>query len=99
MKYLLSSLFIFILLISTLILPSKCQTIELIQNGGFEENLDGWKPFSYCNQLPRDAIVTSFLSHSGEYSLRADCGTGGEHCYGVGGGAKQQIELNNFRGF
>jgi hypothetical protein len=94
MKYLLSSLFIFILLISTQIIPSKYETIELIQNGGFEENLDGWTSFSYCNQLPRDAIVTNFLSHSGEYSLRADCGTGGEHCYGVGGGAKQQIELN-----
>jgi hypothetical protein len=75
-------------------LPSKCETIGIIKNGGFEKNLDGWTSFSYCNQLPRDAIVTSYLSHSGEYSLRADCGTGGEHCFGVGGGAKQQIELN-----
>jgi hypothetical protein len=82
------------LLISTLILPSKCETVELIKNGGFEESLDGWTSFSYCNQLPRDAIVTSYLSHSGEHSIRADCGTGGEHCFGVGGGAKQQIELN-----
>ena len=80
--------------ISTLIFPSKCETLELIKNGGFEENLDGWTSFSYCNQLQRDAIVTSYLSHSGEYSLRADCGTGGEHCFGVGGGARQQIELN-----
>jgi hypothetical protein len=94
MKCLFLSLFIISLLISTLILPSKCETIELIQNRGFEENLDGWTSFSYCNQLPRDAIVTSYISHSGEYSLRADCGTGGEHCFGVGGGAKQQIELN-----
>jgi hypothetical protein len=94
MKYLFLSLFIISLLISTLILPSKCETVELITNGGFEESLDGWTSFSYCNQLPRDAFVTSYLSHSGEYSLRADCGTGGEHCFGVGGGAKQQIELN-----
>jgi hypothetical protein len=88
------SLFIISLVISTLILPSKCETVELIKNGGFEESLDGWASFSYCNQLNRDAIVTSYLSHSGEYSLRADCGTGGEHCIGVGGGAKQEIELN-----
>lgn len=94
MKCLFLSLFIISLLISTLILPSKCEIIEIIKNGGFEKNLDGWTSFSYCNQLPRDAIVTSYLSHSGEYSLRADCGTGGEHCFGVGGGAKQQIELN-----
>lgn len=94
MKCLFISLFIISLLISTLIFPSKCETVELIKNRGFEENLDGWTSFSYCNQLPRDAIITSYLSHSGEYSLRADCGTGGEHCFGVGGGAKQQIELN-----
>ncbi|WP_455278768.1 CFI-box-CTERM domain-containing protein [[Eubacterium] cellulosolvens] len=80
--------------ISILILPSKCETIEFIENGGFEDELDSWTSFSYCNQLPRDAIVTSYLSHSGEYSLRADCGTGGEHCFGVGGGAEQNIELN-----
>ncbi|WP_455369795.1 CFI-box-CTERM domain-containing protein [[Eubacterium] cellulosolvens] len=94
MKCLFLSFFIISLLISTLILPSKCETIELIENGGFEERLDGWTSFSYCNQLPRDAIVTSYLSNSGKYSLRADCGTGGEHCFGVGGGAKQYIELN-----
>jgi hypothetical protein len=80
--------------ISNLILPSKCEKTELIKNGGFEDNLDSWTSFSYCNQLPRDAIITNYLSHSGEHSLRADCGTGGEHCYGVGGGAKQHIELN-----
>ena len=94
MKYLFLSVFIISLLISTLILPSKCETVELITNGGFEENLNGWTSFSYCNQLPRDAYVTSYLSYSGKYSLRADCGTGGEHCFGVGGGARQQIELN-----
>jgi len=80
--------------ISILILPSKCESIELIKNGGFEDELDSWTSFSYCNQLPRDAIITNYLSHSGEYSLRADCGTGGEHCFGVGGGARQHIELN-----
>ncbi|MEM3017658.1 MAG: CFI-box-CTERM domain-containing protein [Candidatus Bathyarchaeia archaeon] len=73
---------------------SKCESIELLENGGFEEGMSGWRGFSYCDQLPREGVVTDYLAHSGRCSLYTLCGTGGEHCYGVGGGATQEIRLN-----
>jgi hypothetical protein len=74
--------------------PSRCENIELLENGGFEKGMSGWRSFSYCDQLPREGVVTDYLAHSGRYSLYTLCGTGGEHCYGVGGGATQEIHLN-----
>ena len=68
---------------------------QSVNNGGFEEGLKGWASFSYCRQLPLDGAVTSYRSYSGRHSLFTECGTGGEHCFGVGGGARQQILLSN----
>lgn len=68
---------------------------QSVNNGGFEEGLKGWASFSYCRQLPLDGAVTSYRSYSGRHSLLTECGTGGEHCFGVGGGARQQILLSN----
>jgi hypothetical protein len=90
----LSSLFLLIISLSPLVIPSECETAELVKNGGFEDGLRGWTGFSYCPQLPLDGVVTSYRSHSGRNSLFTECGTGGEHCFGVGGGARQQIQLN-----
>jgi hypothetical protein len=90
----LSSLFLLFITLSLLVIPSKCETTELVKNGGFEDGLSGWTGFSYCSQLPLDGVVTSYRSHSGRNSLFTECGTGGEHCFGVGGGAHQQIQFN-----
>ncbi|MBS7623282.1 hypothetical protein KEJ39_06375 [Candidatus Bathyarchaeota archaeon] len=90
----LSCLLVLIAVIPFVSAPSKFESIELLENGGFEEGMSGWRGFSYCDQLPREGVVTEYLAHSGRCSLYTLCGTGGEHCYGVGGGATQEIRLN-----
>jgi hypothetical protein len=80
--------------ISILVSPCRCEIVELLANGGFEDGIYGWRSFSYCRQLPRDGVVTDYRACSGRYSLYTLCGTGGEHCYGVGGGAAQEVQLN-----
>lgn len=51
--------------------------------------------FSYCRQLPSEGVVSGYRPHSGKYSLLTLCGTGGEHCFGIGGGTSQQVQLDN----
>ncbi|MBS7628859.1 hypothetical protein KEJ23_02625 [Candidatus Bathyarchaeota archaeon] len=92
--YQLSCTLLLISIISSLALPSRCETVELVTNGGFENGMNGWRGFSYCDKLPREGTTTNYRACSGVYSLYTLCGTGGEHCYGVGGGATQEIRLN-----
>jgi hypothetical protein len=92
--YPLSCLLLLTTVISLLAAPSRCEVVELVANGGFENGMNGWSGFSYCNQLPREGAATDYRAYSGRYSLYTLSGTGGEHCYGVGGGATQEIQLN-----
>jgi len=90
----LSCLLLLLISISYLTVPSVCETVDLVQNGGFEDGLNWWMSFSYCIQLPRDGVTTPYRSHSGRCSLLTECSTGGEHCFGVGGGASQNVHLS-----
>ena len=91
---LLSCLLLLTFVISVLAVPSRCEVVEFVVNGGFENGINRWRGFSYCSQLPREGVATDYRAYSGRYSFYTLCGTGGEHCYGVGGGATQEIQLN-----
>ncbi|MBS7622761.1 CdvA-like protein [Candidatus Bathyarchaeota archaeon] len=68
----------------------KCETIELVKNGGFEDGLSPWKSFSYSPQLLLNGTTTDFRSYSGNYSLCTPTGSGAG---GAGGGAYQYVSL------
>jgi len=80
-----------ILSLSILTLPSSCKTIELVENGGFENGLDKWSSFGYDPQH-EEAKVTDAESHFGKYSLNASIAENEQD--NVGRGARQTIYVN-----
>jgi len=80
-----------ILSLSILTVPSSCKTIELVENGGFENGLDKWSSFGYDPQHEA-AKVTDAESHFGKYSLNASIAHNEQDL--VGRGARQTIYVN-----
>lgn len=80
-----------ILSLSILTVPSSCKTIELVENGGFENGLDKWSSFGYDPQHEK-AKVTDAESHFGKYSLNASIAHNEQDL--VGRGARQTIYVN-----
>lgn len=80
-----------ILSLSILTVPSSCKTIELVENGGFENGLDKWSSFGYDPQHEK-AKVTDTESHFGKYSLNASIVHNEQD--NVGRGARQTIYVN-----
>jgi hypothetical protein len=76
---------------SLLAVPSSCKTIELVENGGFENGLDKWSSFGYDPQH-EEAKVTDAESHFGKYSLNASIAHNERD--NVGRGARQTIYVN-----
>ena len=77
--------------LSILTVPSSCKTMELIENGGFENGLDKWSSFGYDPQH-EEAKVTGDESHFGKYSLNASIAHNEQD--NVGRGARQTIYVN-----
>ena len=71
--------FLVMVTISSLIVAARCETLELVKNGGFEDGLNYWKSqgFKKCSV---NATVTSLQFHSGKHSLDTATGDGNEGC-------------------
>ncbi len=81
-----------ILLLSNLTILASCKTIELVENGGFENGMDKWSSFGYEPQHEK-AKITDTESHFGKYSLNASIAHNDQDT--VGSGARQTIYVNN----
>ena len=81
-----------IILLSNLTILASCKTIELVENGGFENGVDKWSSFGYDPQHEK-AKITDTESHFGRYSLNASIVHNDQDT--VGSGARQTIYVNN----
>jgi hypothetical protein len=63
-------------LIGASVVAASSGTTELVANGGFESNLDGWKLYVY-DEIYGRVNETSGASHSGMWSLRTYANSGG----------------------
>jgi len=69
----------------------RCETVELIKNGGFEDGLNYWRSVGY-GKCSVNATVTSSQAHSGRYSLDIKTGEVTEmEC--IGSYAFQYVDL------
>lgn len=80
-----------VIVLSILIVPSSCKTVELVENGGFENGLEKWSSFGYDPQHEA-AKVTDTESHFGKHSLNASLAHDDRD--NVGSGARQTIYVN-----
>ena len=92
MKYCSLLFLLSLILLSSLTVLASCKTIELVENGGFENGLDNWSSFGYDPQHEK-ATITDTESHFGKYSLNASIAHNDQD--NVGSGARQTIYVNN----
>lgn len=52
----------------------NAETVELIENGGFEDGMSPWVSYSYWTQCAMNATITDLQSYEGKYSIHTDTG-------------------------
>ena len=60
----------------------KAETVELLDNGGFEDGMSPWVSYSYWPQCAMNATITDLQSYEGKYSLYTDTGQMGMNVIG-----------------
>jgi ribosomal protein L40E len=60
----------------------KAETVELLDNGGFEDGMSPWVSYSYWSQCAMNATITSLQSYEGKYSIHTDTGQMGMNVIG-----------------
>ena len=60
----------------------KAESVELIDNGGFEDGMNPWVSYSYWHQCPMNATITDVRAYEGKYSLHTDTGQMGMNAIG-----------------
>lgn len=60
----------------------KAETVELLDNGGFEDGMSPWVSYSYWPQCAMNATVTDLQSYEGKYSIHTDTGQMGMNVIG-----------------
>ena len=76
---------------SLLITSSTGKRIEVVKNGGFEDGLENWTPFSYYIEHDQPATINDSKSHFGKYSV--DVGLLDVNQTRTGRGVRQTIQL------
>ncbi|MCW4043521.1 MAG: zinc-ribbon domain-containing protein [Candidatus Bathyarchaeota archaeon] len=60
----------------------KAETVELLDNGGFEDGMSPWVSYSYWPQCAMNATITDLQSYEGKYSIYTDTGQMGMNVIG-----------------
>jgi hypothetical protein len=60
----------------------KAETVELLDNGGFEDGMSPWVSYSYWSQCAMNGTITDLRSYEGKYSLYTNTGQMGMNVIG-----------------
>jgi hypothetical protein len=60
----------------------KAETVELLDNGGFEDGMSPWVSYSYWPQCAMNGTITDLRAYEGKYSLYTNTGQMGMNVIG-----------------